>query len=120
MAELDKVPTKAQIEIETVKLEEETLSQISNLNADVNKCVSTFGEIYVRRKELTEESMRLDELVRETEELFKSKNVELREVLDGVDEKYPQGRINMQDGTVQYQPGAPTRKQLREQQAPKQ
>jgi hypothetical protein len=26
----------------------------------------------------------------------------------------------MQDGTVQYQPGAPTRKQLREQQAPKQ
>jgi hypothetical protein len=120
MAELDKIPTKAQIEIETVKLDEEMFSSIINLNAEVNKCISQFGEIYVRRKEMTEESIRLDELVKETEELFKSKNVELREVLDGVDEKYPQGRINMQDGTIQYQPGAPTRKQMREQQAPKQ
>ena len=34
-----------------------------------------------------------------------------------IDEKYPQGRINIADGTVQYQPGAPTRKQQEEMQA---
>ena len=43
-------------------------------------------------------------------------NLELKEVLDSLDDKYPQGRINLQEGTVQYQPGAPTRKQLAEQQ----
>jgi hypothetical protein len=37
-----------------------------------------------------------------------------------LDEKYPQGRINLQDGTIQYQPGAPTRKQQAEQQAQQQ
>ena len=36
--------------------------------------------------------------------------------MDAIDEKYPQGRINMQDGTITYQPGAPTRKQVAEQQ----
>ena len=34
-----------------------------------------------------------------------------------MDDRYPQGRINLQDGTIQYQPGAPTRKQQAEQQA---
>jgi len=33
-----------------------------------------------------------------------------------LDEKYPQGRINLQEGMIQYQPGALTRKQLAEQQ----
>jgi len=41
---------------------------------------------------------------------------QLNEIGEQVDEKYPQGRINIQEGTVQYQPGAPTRKQLAEQQ----
>jgi len=36
--------------------------------------------------------------------------------MDGLDDEYPQGRLNMKDGTIQYQPGAPTRKQLLEQQ----
>jgi len=35
----------------------------------------------------------------------------LLEFLDVLDEKYPQGRINLQEGTIQYQPGAPSRKQ---------
>jgi hypothetical protein len=34
-----------------------------------------------------------------------------------LDDQYPQGRINLKEGTIQYQPGAPTRKQLEEQQA---
>ena len=41
---------------------------------------------------------------------------QLKELVDSLDGKYPQGRINLTDGTVQYQPGAPTRKKLAEQQ----
>jgi hypothetical protein len=37
-------------------------------------------------------------------------------VIDALDDKYPQGRINLKDGIIQYQPGAPSRKQLAEQQ----
>ena len=120
MAELDNIPTKAQIEIETVKLDEQVFKKIVDLNAEVSRLVTQFGEIYVRRKEIEDETGRLEEMAKDTDEFFKKKNLELREVLDEIDEKYPQARINMQDGTVQYQPGALTRKQIREQQAPKQ
>jgi hypothetical protein len=41
----------------------------------------------------------------------------LKEIIEALDDRYPQGRINLQDGTIQYQPGAPTRKQQAEQQA---
>jgi len=44
----------------------------------------------------------------------------LQEIVDSLDETYPQGRINLKDGTIQYQPGAPTRKQQAEQQAQQQ
>jgi len=60
--------------------------------------------------------VRMDDFLEKGEDEFKVLNSELRDVIDGLDEKYPQGRINMQDGTIQYQPGAPTRKQLAEQQ----
>ena len=59
----------------------------------------------------------MDDTLERLEDDFRSMNNELREMLDGIDEKYPQGRINFQDGTIQYQPGAPTRKQLAEQQS---
>ena len=52
--------------------------------------------------------------------LFKKNSIELKEILEALDDKYPAGRLNLQDGTVQYQPGAPTRKQLAEQQAQQQ
>ena len=58
----------------------------------------------------------MDDFLEKGEDEFKVLNSELREVIDGLDEKYPQGRINIQDGTIQYQPGAPTRKQLAEMQ----
>jgi hypothetical protein len=51
------------------------------------------------------------------EDEFKLTNQQLKELVDSLDDKYPQGRINLTEGTVQYQPGAPTRKQLAEQQA---
>jgi hypothetical protein len=51
------------------------------------------------------------------EDEFKSINFQLKEIIEALDDRYPQGRINLQDGTIQYQPGAPTRKQQAEQQA---
>jgi hypothetical protein len=113
MSELDNIPQKQNVEIEIVKLDETTLTTVSELNNTIANIVSRFGEIYIRRNELNMELKNLDELQAQFDSEFKIKNDELLEFLDALDEKYPQGRINLQDGTIQYQPGAPSRKQQR-------
>ena len=117
MAELDKIPQKTTIEIEVVKLDEDVLKTIVDLNQKSANIISEFGQIYIRKDELHEELMKLEEFLVTGKDEFKATNLKLKEVIDELDEKYPQGRINLKDGTIQYQPGAPTRKQIAEQQA---
>jgi hypothetical protein len=115
MGELDNIPTQQQITIETAKLEEETLKNITEINQKINNFLMDFGSMHIRKKEISEELIRIDEALEKTEDMFKAGNRQMKELMDAIDEKYPQGRINLQDGSVQYQPGAPTRKQLEEQ-----
>lgn len=117
MAELDKIPQKQSIEIEIAKLDEDVVKSITELNQITSNLIADFGQIYIRKREIEEELTRLDEILEKTEGEFKSTNLKLKEIAETLDDKYPQGRINLQDGTVQYQPGAPSRKQLAEQQA---
>ena len=117
MAELDSIPQKQTVEIETVKLDENLYNTILELQQKSNLYIADFGQIYVRKKEIQDELLRLNELTERTEDEFKATNLQLKELVDSLDDKYPQGRINLTDGTVQYQPGAPTRKQIAEQQA---
>ena len=117
MAELDNIPQKQSIQIEQVKLDESILNTINSLNDKSNQLLLEFGQIYIRKKEIADELIRLDSLLEKGESEFKNVSIELKEVLESLDDKYPAGRLNLQDGTVQYQPGAPTRKQLAEQQA---
>jgi hypothetical protein len=116
MAELDKIPQKATVEIEVVKLDEEILKTITELNQKSANIINEFGQIYIRKEEIQEELIRLDEFLVTGKNEFKATNLQLKEVIDSLEDKYPQGRINLKDGTIQYQPGAPTRKQLAEQQ----
>ena len=119
MAELDNIPQKQQIEISTVKLDADLFKSINELNTQTNVLLADIGGIYMRKKELTEELVRLDSVLENGEDEFKAVQNELKTLLEDIDEKYPQGRVNIQDGTIQYQPGAPTRKQMAEQQAQK-
>jgi seryl-tRNA synthetase len=117
MAELDNIPQKQTIEIEIAKLDESVVKTITELNQKSNTLIADFGSIYIRKKEIAEELEKLDAILEDAEAQFKSVNAELKEIVDALDEKYPQGRINLQDGMIQYQPGALSRKQLAEQQA---
>jgi hypothetical protein len=116
MAGLDNIPQKQSIEIEIAKLDESTLDTIKSLNDTANQLLLEFGQIYIRRKEIEDELIKLDSILEKGEDEFKRNSIELKETLEALDDKYPAGRLNLQDGTVQYQPGAPTRKQLAEQQ----
>jgi len=117
MAELDKIPQKQSIEIEIVKLDEKVLDSINELNQKAAAIIQEFGKIYVRKKEIELDIISMDDFLVKGQEELAATNKELRDILDALDEQYPQGRVNIQDGTIQYQPGAPTRKQLAEQQA---
>ena len=117
MAELDSIPQKQTIEIETVKLDETVLKNITDLNQKSANIINEFGQIYIRRREIQEELISLDDFLLKGEEELKATSLELKEIFDALDDKYPQGRVSLQDGIIQYQPGAPTRKQLAEQQA---
>ena len=97
-------------------MEESTFNEINDLNSKMNSLFMEFGQIYMRKKEIQEELIRMDDVLERGEDEFKMINQKLREVVDGIEDQYPQARINMNDGTIQYQPGAPTRKQLAEMQ----
>ena len=114
MAGLDNIPTKQTVEIETVKLDETLLKEITDLNAELNGIVSRFGEIFLRRKDIHTELESLDKMTESFEDEFKAKNSQMRDILDSLDDKYPQGRLNLQDGTITFQPAAPSRKQLQQ------
>lgn len=116
MAGLDNIPQKTTVEIEVVKLDEDILKTITELNQKSANIINEFGQIYLRKDEIQEELIRLEEFLLSGKTEFKATNLQLKEVVDALDEKYPQGRINLKDGTIQYQPGAPTRKQMAEQQ----
>jgi len=116
MAGLENIPQQNQITIETVKLDDTTLTSINELQQTLNGMVASFGQMYLRKREISDELIRIDDTLERAEDEFKGINAQLREVFEALDEKYPQGRVNLQDGTIQYQPGAPTRKQMAEQQ----
>jgi len=120
MAGLDNIPQKQSIEIEIVKLDEKILQSITDLNQKSANIINEFGQIYIRKREIENELISLNEILEKGEDEFKAANFQLKEIVDALDETYPQGRINLKDGTIQYQPGAPTRKQQAEQQAQQQ
>jgi ABC-type phosphate transport system auxiliary subunit len=117
MSELDNIPQKQTYEIASIKLDDAQYEKLKELNQKSNLIISDFGQIYIRKKELIEELQRLETVLEQSEVTFKDTNAELKVIVDEIDDKYPQARINMADGMVQYQPGAPTRKQLAEKQS---
>ena len=87
MAELDKIPQKQSIEIEIAKLDEDVLKSITDLNQKSNNLIADFGQIYIRKREIEEESTRLGEILEKGENDFKSINLELKEILDSLEKE---------------------------------
>ena len=116
MSELDNIPQKQSIEIEFVKIDDSVKEKLEQLNQKQNIFINDFGQIYLRKKEIQAELVKLDEVLAKSEVEFQLITEEIKQTIDELDEKYPQMRINLKEGVIQYQPGAPTRKQLAEQQ----
>jgi hypothetical protein len=120
MAELDNIPQTQTVELAQVKLDDSTFEKIKELNSRVQSLLLEVGSIYIRRKEMEEEILRMADVLEAHESEIKSSNLQLNDMASEIDDKYPQARINVADGTVQYQPGAPSRKQQQAEQAQQQ
>jgi hypothetical protein len=107
--ELDKLdmdaPKTATIELTTEKVDETKLESIKELNGKLTNIVNAFGQMYLRRKELNEELEKIEEGFVRAEDDFKSTNSELKVILDELENQYPAGRLDLQSGTITYQPG---------------
>ena len=95
---------KQQIELVTIEVEKDTLEQIRQKNGEIQQLINTFGQIYIRRKELEEELSSLENALEKNEEAFKDKNKEIQSIIVELEKDYPRGQLDLQQGTITYNP----------------
>lgn len=87
----------------TEQIDQEILDKIRELNNHRNTLISTFGQIYVRRQELENEFEKLSELEEEANLSFKNTGEQIKLILNELSEKYNNGSLNINDGTITYE-----------------
>jgi len=115
----DTMPVKETVEFESIKLDTESLNNLKDLNNKASVYVNDFGKIYLRKREIEDELENIKKALETGESEFKEINKNIQEIVDSIDDRYPQARIDITSGMVTYQPGAPTRRQQFEQQQQK-
>ena len=93
-----------QIELVTVTLDEGVVNPIVDKNNTLNQMVSSFGQLYIREKELNEELELLHSDREKLESDFKSENEEMRKMIAVLEKEYPRGQLDLQNGTITYNP----------------
>lgn len=84
------------------KLEQSVFDKLKTLQSDINLSILTFGEIFVRRKELQAELKKLDEYEKTIEAGYDKFTLELDNELSQLQSKYPNGEVDLSDGTIIY------------------
>ena len=107
---------KNQIELLTVELSEEKLNELKEYQGQLNQIVNQLGQMHIRRNELHSELEALDTGVSKAEEDFKSINGEMRKELNKLEKDYPRGQLNLEDGTITYNPAFKEQQQMQMQQ----
>jgi hypothetical protein len=95
---------KQQIELVTVTLDEGVIKPIVDQNNKLNQAVNSFGQLYIREKELGEELELLHSDRDKLENDFKSDNEEMRKMIAALEKEYPRGQLDLQKGTITYNP----------------
>ena len=92
------------IELVTRTLEESVVTPIKEANEEISQLVNVFGQLYLRRKELEDELIKLDEGVEKAEADFKEKNEAIRSLVNELEQEYPRGQLDLQKGTITFDP----------------
>jgi len=95
---------KTSIDLVTVELSEEKLTEIKEYQAQLNQIVNQLGQMHIRKNELHSELEGIEDGVSRAEEDFKTSNGELRKVLNKLEKDYPRGQLDLETGTITYNP----------------
>lgn len=95
---------ESQVTLNTAQLDVEVTSKLQKLNTDISSLFTTIGQSHIRKRELLNETERVSNLISDSEESYESLNKEFSTILADLDKKYPNGQINLAQGTVTYQP----------------
>jgi len=112
-----KKENKTSIDLVTVSLSEDKINELKEYNGKLQQVMTQIGQMHIRKNELHEELGKIDEAVVQAEELFKETNSEMRKELNKLERDYPRGQLDMEKGTVTYNPAI---KEQMEQQAQQQ
>lgn len=82
------------------KLTDEQIEKLTNLQNKISESVLNIGEGHLRTRDLNLELTRINKLVSTFELEFDSLNVEYTQYLSDLEKIYPNGEINLVEGTV--------------------
>lgn len=89
--------------LQTEKLQKETLDFIKNSQTEISEYVFQMGELTFKKREITTQLNKLDEIQKELEEKFDLTALKLENAVQDILRKYPNGDINLEEGTITYE-----------------
>lgn len=89
--------------LQTEKLQKETLDFIKNSQTEISEYVFQMGELTFKKREITTQLNKLDEIQKELEEKFDLTALKLENAVQDILRKYPNGDINLDEGTITYE-----------------
>lgn len=84
------------------KLEDSTLNKIKENQAKAGDLSFEVGQIHFKIKDLQREIKKLHEIITENEIEFDKLNNEISEILVQLNEKYPNGELDLKEGVIYY------------------
>jgi hypothetical protein len=84
------------MELQTEKLEEYQLINLKNLSTKKTELIYNIGELYLELSELKK-------IILGAETEYKQVSVELDTLLNDLNQKYPNGEIDLNEGSVTFQ-----------------
>lgn len=95
---------KTSIDLRTAELSEDKVKEIKGYNGQLQQLMGQIGELHIRKNQLHSDLERIDEAFTQAETNFKEVNAELRKELNKLERDYPRGQLDLEKGTVTYNP----------------
>ena len=109
---------KTSIDLVTVEIDSKKVDEIKGYNGQLQSLMSQIGELHIRKNQLHSDLERIDSAFAQAEENFKEVNSELRKELNKLERDYPRGQLDLQQGTITYNPAIKEQMEKQSSQSP--
>lgn len=85
------------------KLSEEQLSKLSDFQNKINETLFDIGRVSVRERFLKEEAQKIQQSLESLQNQYDDMNTKYGEYLAELDKIYPNGEVDLNEGTVYFE-----------------